>query len=112
MNVRNLIAPILALGTIAVLAAPSMAQEHHPMSVNHRLERQDARIHEGVKTHELNKYEAARLHARDRRIHVAEHRDRRYHGGHLTAAERARLEHRLNHDSHSIHHDKHPYGKP
>ena len=103
-----MIAPLLALGTIAVLAAPSMAQETHPMSVNNRLHRQDARIHQGIHGHTLNKYEAARLHARDRSIHAAEHRDRLYHGGHLTAAEHARLEHRLNHDSMSIHHDKHP----
>ena len=111
MNVRKIVAPVLALGAIVMVAAPSMAQEHHPMSVNNRLERQHDRIHEGVKTHELNKYEAARLRARDQRIRVAAHRDRVLHGGHLTAAEHARLEHRLNHDSHSIHHDKHPYDK-
>ena len=107
-NVRKMIAPILALGTLVALAAPSMAQEVHPMSVNNRLHRQNARITQGVRSHDLNKYQAARLRSRDRSIHAAEHRDRLYHGGHLTAAEHARLEGRLNHDSTSIHHDKHP----
>jgi hypothetical protein len=82
-----------------------MAQDH--LGVNARLHDQHARINQGIRGHDLNKYQVHALRSRDRSIHHAEMIDRRHDHGHLTAAERGRLEHRLNNTSHAIYDRKH-----
>ena len=99
----KIVAPIAAVGvTFAMVATPSMAQDIHD-----RLHRQDARISEGVRDHELNRYEAHDLDARDRQIQHVEVIDRRRDDGRLTGLERARLDERLNCESRVIYDRRH-----
>ena len=103
--------PLMAFGTIAAaLASPALAQTKPDRGINARLHRQDRRIDQGVKNHDLNKFQAKRLDALDRGIHRTEMRDRRHDDGRLTSAERTRLQHRLNRVSDGINDKKH--GKP
>jgi len=99
----KIVAPVAAIGALfATVAAPSMAQD-----VNDRLHRQHARIEQGIRKHDLNKHEVHNLRARDRAIRHTEIVDRRHDHGHLTAAQRARLNHRLNKTSRGIYDHKH-----
>jgi Ni/Co efflux regulator RcnB len=95
---------ILGLAAAATLAAalPAAAQ-----SVDQREHNQAVRIHEGVRSGALTPGEAARLHAREVRLHRVEARARYRHGGVLTPHARrvmARMEHR---DSRAIYRLKH-----
>lgn len=79
--------------------SPTSPGNAHPRSVNGRLENQHDRIQQGVQSDQLTRGEANRLRYRDARIHRQERIDRRMNGGHLTAAERQRLQGRLNRTS-------------
>ena len=70
-----------------------------PGPVQQRIDNQDQRINAGVKSGALTPGEAARDESHDARIEAARNRDLAEHGGHLTPAERANLNHRLNHNS-------------
>ncbi len=89
---------------IGVLALPATAQSG--MGVNARLRRQQERINQGVRTGELTPREDARLQVREDRLRL---QDARYHlkNGPLTARERTRMEHELNHSSNRIYRLKH-----
>ena len=101
LTIAKFVAPVVLAATlIGTLIMPSMAQP--PMGVNTRLHNQNARINQGLRAHDLTRSQAQHLRARDRSIHSAEARDRRHDHGHLTAAERSHLEHRLNNTSNSI----------
>ena len=76
-------------------------------TVNQRLHNQHLRIERGIHSGELTYREQHRVEARDARIHHSEYLDRRHDKGHLTVAERHRLQGRLNYNSKHIYADKH-----
>ncbi|HEY5239742.1 MAG TPA: hypothetical protein VIJ62_15280 [Rhizomicrobium sp.] len=94
----------MALGSAASASAETNWQDHHPrrVEVNHRLERQDARIdreyHEGKISFRQARFE----HAEDRRIARQESRDARFDRGHITRGEDQRLNHEENTVNHQI----------
>jgi hypothetical protein len=94
------------IGTIlftAVIFAPLAAQAG---PLNHRIERQEHRIYQGVKNGSLSPREYKRLENRTERIEAD--RLRAIHsGGKLTTAEKRRLNQRLNRNSRAIYHEKH-----
>jgi hypothetical protein len=91
----------LALAAFPVLAA---AGTRDP-GVNHRQHHQQERIQQGVKSGELTRGEARRLHAEQRHIR---HEERAYKAdGKLTGAERADLHRDQNRASRDIHRQKH-----
>ncbi len=95
---------ILGLAAAATLAAalPAAAQ-----GVDAREHNQAERIHEGVRSGALTPGEAARLHAREARVHRMEARVRFRHHGYLTPRARHRLQRLENRDSRAIFRLKH-----
>ncbi len=95
---------ILGLAAAASLAAalPAAAQP-----IDQREHNQAVRIHEGVRSGALTPGEAARLHAREARLHRIEARARFRHGGALTPHARRVLVRAENRDSHAIYRLKH-----
>ena len=92
------------------ISAPSMATpapEKHPMSVNNRLKRQQARINQGIQSGELSRSEAKNLQRHDANIATDVKIDKSLNGGKLTPAERKNLERRLNKQSRRIERKKH-----
>jgi len=102
MNSRNLVIAAVgfavALSGVSAASAETRWERHHPRreQVNDRLAHQDARIHRERAEGDISAAKAHRLHAADHRIRMAERRDARMHGGHITAAEQARLNAREN----------------
>ncbi len=93
---------LVALAGMALLPMTVQAQDVHDRRMD-----QHSRIHQGVTSGSLTHREAYNLRQRQRRIASSAQRDRALHGGHLTRAERARLNSRLNRSSHAIYRDKH-----
>lgn len=85
-----------------LMAAPAMAQ-----GVNARQDRQHHRIEQGVRSGELTRHEARRLHRRERAIARQERRMRWRNGGYLTPRQRHKLNKRLDRTSRSIYRKKH-----
>jgi hypothetical protein len=86
-----------------VIFAPLAAQAGQ---LNHRIERQEHRIYQGVKNGSLSPREYKRLENRTEKIEAD--RLRAIHsGGKLTTAEKHRLNHRLNRNSRAIYREKH-----
>jgi len=75
--------------------------------VDRREARQQQRIGEGVENGSLTPHETARLERREAKIHNEIKRDRAAHGGHLTPAERAKINREQNHTSRAIYRMKH-----
>ena len=100
----------IATAAFALTASSAMADTHfqktHPWreQVNHRLQRQNARIHQQVREGELSHAQAATLHARDRSIRAQERRMASRNGGHLTKGQQKFLNRRENHVSRHIGH--------
>jgi hypothetical protein len=95
-----------ALGLIlgaAVCATPALADGNH--GINWIQQRQQARIHQGIRSGELTRNEARRLEAEQARIRT----DERFYraDGKLTPRERGRLRKELRHSSHDIYRQKH-----
>jgi hypothetical protein len=110
LTITNCLASAAVLGSLILpIAAQADSYHHHPHSVNSRLHRQQERIAHGIGNGSLTPAEAARLERREMRLHRQVARDRYFHHGKLTAAERRREERRLNHASHSIYHQKHDW---
>jgi hypothetical protein len=84
-------------------------KEDHPRraQVNSRLENQNRRIDEGVKSGKLNRKQAKRLHAEDHAIRQEERAMAAQHGGHITKAEQRELNRQENQVSRQIHEEKH-----
>jgi len=95
---------ILGLAAAASLAAalPAAAQP-----VDQREHNQAVRIEQGERSGALAPGEAARLHAREARLHRVEARVRFRHGGRLTPHARRVLARMENRDSHAIYRLKH-----
>lgn len=92
---------ILSLG----LAATAAAAPAKTPRVDHRQVKQQVRIVQGVKTGALTPREAARLERGQRHVVRAERRAKA--DGTVTAAERARIEHKQDKQSARIHRQKH-----
>jgi hypothetical protein len=76
----------------------------HPRraEVNHRLNHQDNRINHEVKDGQISRHKATELHQRDRNIRATERADASKNGGHISKAEKNRLNARENNVSKSI----------
>ena len=98
---KTLIMGILAASTVAI-ALPAAAQ-----NIDGREYRQEARIHQGVRTGQLTPFEANRLQRREFALHRQEARMRYRDYGHLTYRDRYVLEHREHRDSHAIYRLRH-----
>lgn len=98
---------ILASGLLAVLVVTSSATSVFGAERRARVRNkaQRARIHEGVKSGEVTRGEAAKLRREQARIHQAERRARR--DGNVTPAEKARIERMQNKASRDIYKAKH-----
>ena len=107
---RTVLTAIAATVSLACLAAPAFAdtawQANHPrrVQVNSRLANQNARIHQEVKSGQISRAKAARLHAADHRIRTQERRMASRHDSHLTRSEHARLNREENRTSRRIGH--------
>ena len=81
------------LVSLAALAGTASAettwQKNHPRrtQVNHRLAKQDKRIHQDVKNGTLSKSQAATLHHEDRQVRQEERDMASQNGGHITKPE-------------------------
>ena len=78
-----------------------------PTSINQRLENQQDRIAQGIKSGQLTAGETANLETREAAITHEVAADRRANGGKLTQAERVQINHQLNRTSKAIYRDKH-----
>jgi hypothetical protein len=107
MNTKTLLAAVaglaLTLGGVGAASAQGFDQTHpRRAEVNQRLETQDRRIDKAQASGRISEAKAVRLHRADRKIRMAERRDARRHGGHITRVEQARLNHRETKVSHRI----------
>jgi hypothetical protein len=94
-------ASLIALGAAMLPGAASAGE------VNNRVNRQQARINQGVASGQLTGREYNHDESRLDRINAAREHDLKMNGGHLTAAEHSRLNQRLNGDSRQIYFTKH-----
>ena len=99
---QAVLAAIFAISIVGTAFA-----EDHPMSPKHRLERQHARIHQGVKNGSVSPQEHKQLAKEGAHINRQRKRDLREDGGHLTGAQHSQLEHEENQRSNQIYQDKH-----
>ncbi|MBV9994680.1 MAG: hypothetical protein JO127_05660 [Caulobacteraceae bacterium] len=99
MTLRKLLIAAMGVAVVAGGATTASAntpwQNHHPrrVEVNHRLTNLNRSIREERREGELTRGEAAHMHARVHHIRMQERRMARFHGGHLTRVEQARLNH-------------------
>jgi len=95
---------VMAGASVTVASAETPWQESHAqrVEVNGRLANQDVRINHERREGEISGYKAARLHRADYRIRMQERRFARHHDGHITRAERVRLNHEENRVSRHI----------
>jgi hypothetical protein len=93
--------------TSSSAVAPAPTPEKHPMSVNNRLKRQQARINQGIQSGELTRSEAKNLERHDANIATDAKIDKAENGGKLTPQEHKNLERRLNKQSGRIFRKKH-----
>ncbi len=92
---------ILALMLSGALAATSYAQ------INQRRENQQDRIAAGIRNGQLNPRETAHLETREAHLNSQIRYDRSRDNGHLTGAERFRINQDQNRISNSIYRDRH-----
>ncbi len=107
MNSKTLLAAVaglvLTIGGAGAVSAQTFDQTHpRRAEVNERLADQNKRIDREEARGQVSPVKAERLHRADRRIRMAERRDARLHGGHITRMEQARLNHRETKVSHRI----------
>jgi hypothetical protein len=95
---------LLGLALSLSLPAVASANELHPRraEVNRRLERQNARIDEGVAAGRLAPAEAHRLHREDRMVRHEERAMAAANGGHITRREKRVLNRQENRISRQI----------
>ena len=91
----------------ALLALGLMTSAVQAQTVDRRHENQQARIAGGVANGSLTPGEARQVERQQGSIDRQEGRMRARDGGHLTAADRSRLQHRENHASRYIYRAKH-----
>lgn len=113
MRTREL---ILSAAALAVLCVPqAFAQQAgtpsattaNPPNIAQRKDNQQDRIAQGVQSGQLAAGETTHLESKEAGINKEEHTMRMDDSGHLTAADRARLNHQQNNLSHQVYTDKH-----
>ncbi len=102
----------LFAGTLAVLAAPAFSQSTTPANppaptIQQRKENQQDRIGNGVQSGQLTAGETKNLETKEAGLNKEESKMRKADDGHLTAADRATLNHQQNKLSGNIYRDKH-----
>ncbi len=108
MNHKALLVALLFAGaTIAVAQDTPTNQPAKPKTpvINQRQRNQHARIHQGVKSGELTKGEAAKLHSDEKAIKAEKQMAKS--DGKVTAKERAKIRHDQNKVSREIYRKKH-----
>jgi hypothetical protein len=95
------------LATAFLLAAVAVSFTAGGAEVDNRDANQQARIAQGVKSGQLTAGETARLDGREAHINNEIARDRAANGGHLTAAEHAKVNRQQDRTSAAIYRDKH-----
>jgi hypothetical protein len=98
-------AMLISLAALAGTAsAETTWQKNHPRrtQVNHRLDRQDQRIHQDVKNGTLSKSQAAKLHHEDHQVRQEERDMASQNGGHITKGEQKVLNGQENNISRQI----------
>ena len=106
----TLIAAIFFLtGLPGVHAEETKWQKEHPRrtQVNKRLNKQNKRIKQGVKSGKLTKQQAGQLHKEDRQIRQEERDMASQNGGHITKQEQKTLNQQENAASKQIYNEKH-----
>jgi hypothetical protein len=98
---------VLSGVVLCAALAPMTSMAGPRQAVNQRLQNQQARINQGIKSGKLTRKEAGNLEARDARIKNNERFDRREDNGKLTSSQRASLNKQLNKTSSKIYRDKH-----
>lgn len=98
---------LIATLTTGVLAASSLPLAARAGEVSNRVGDQQARINQGVRSGELTRGEHARDEAHLAAINAQRRIDLARNGGHLTGAEKARLNRELNRNSARIYNTKH-----
>ncbi|MEJ0049414.1 MAG: hypothetical protein WDN04_27415 [Rhodospirillales bacterium] len=97
---------ILGAAALAALALSGTAAAQAG-EVQQRLDNQQQRIDQGIASGQLTRGEAARDETHLAADQAARNRDLAEHGGHLTRAEKVRLNQRLNHNSARVYDTKH-----
>jgi hypothetical protein len=111
MNTRTFIlsgAALIALcvpATFAQQSTPSTTND--PQSIAQRKDNQQDRIAQGVNSGQLTTGETKNLETKEAGINKEEHTMRSEDDGHLTSADRAKLDNQQNHVSNRIYDDKH-----
>lgn len=88
-------------------SATTPASPAKPGKIQQRKENQQDRIAQGVQSAQLTAGETKNLETKEAGLNKEEHTMRTQDNGHLTAADRARLNHQQNHLSNQIYQDKH-----
>jgi len=109
MKTRELILSAVAL--VAICGGPAFAQSSNtnppPGSIAERKDNQQDRIANGVADGQLTSGETKNLETKEAGLNKEEHTMRSEDDGHLTAADRAKLNHQQNRLSNQIYDDKH-----
>ena len=100
---------LTAVVLFGALALPAVAQSNQ--EINARKENQQDRIAQGVKSGQLTAGETSRLEGREAHINRQEARMRAADGGHLTQADRTKINREQNRTSRAIYRDKHNAAK-
>jgi hypothetical protein len=104
------VAPNAVAPPNAVQTPPNAVQTpptQKPPTINQRLENQQDRIAQGIKSGQLTAGETANLETKESAITKEVKADRKANGGKLTQAERVQVNHQLNRTSKQIYRDKH-----
>jgi hypothetical protein len=91
----------------AALIALAMPAAYAQQTINERKENQQDRIAQGVKSGELTPRETANLETKEAGLNKEEHNMRAADNGHLTAADRTKINHQQNNLSRQIYDKKH-----
>jgi uncharacterized protein YdaT len=94
----------LGIANISMAQDGSFAKNHpRRAEVNHRLNKQEHRIHHKVKNGDMSRRMAHHLQHREHQIRKEERRMASRHGGHINRHEQQRLNRQENHMSRKIH---------
>lgn len=104
-----ILATLLALPAMGGAAHARTWAHDHPrrVEVNSRLDRQNARIRQGVADGQLSHAQARQLHADDRSIRTEERADASVNGGHITRGEQRQINAQENANSTAIYDERH-----
>ncbi len=101
---RKMLAVLMTAGVLAAATVPLAAQAGE---VHNRIDRQQGRIAQGVRSGQLTRGEYNSVENHVDAINAQRRHDLRMNGGHLTPGEKGRLNRELNRNSNRIYFDKH-----